>query len=53
MQQAEQALTGEIGQNSNGTFESAGPDREPDCVLELAHAKKASVLPSEVFFHSP
>ena len=53
MQPAEQALTGEIGTNSNGTLESSGPDREFDCVLELSHAKKASVLPGEVYFHSP
>ncbi len=53
LQPGEQALTGEIGFNDNGTLESAGADREGDCVLEISHAKKASVLASEVFFHSP
>jgi len=53
MQPGEQALTGEVGHDSNGTPAPSGPDRDVDCVLELSHAKKTSTLPSEVYFHSP
>jgi hypothetical protein len=50
LQMAEQALTGELGHDGLGR---ATPDRDTDCVMELAHAKSASAQASEVFFHSP
>jgi hypothetical protein len=50
MQLGEQALTGEIGRDSLGR---AVPDRDGDCVIELAHAKSASVQASDVLFQSP
>jgi hypothetical protein len=53
MQQGEQALTGEVGTDSNGVAISSGPDRDSDCILELSHAKHAAVQPTEIFFHSP
>ena len=53
LQQAEQVLTGELGHDANGFPASGGRDRDTDCVPELAHAKIASTLASQVFFHSP
>jgi hypothetical protein len=55
LQQAEQSLTGELGRNAYGL---PVPDRDGDCVLELAHAQGAdggslSVFAGEVHFHSP
>jgi len=50
LQMGEQALTGELGRDAIG---QAVPDRDGDCVLELAHAGAASVQASDVFFHSP
>ena len=50
LQMAEQALTGELGHDGLGR---ATPDRDSDCVIELAHAMNASAQASEVFFHSP
>ncbi len=47
MQMAEQALTGELGRDGLGR---PTPDRDGDCVIELAHAQKASVQASEVLF---
>jgi hypothetical protein len=53
MQLGEQALTGEIGASSQGYGISLGPDRESDCVLNIAYSKTASVLASAVHFHAP
>ena len=53
MQLGEQALTGEIAVNNNSFPVLAGPDRESDCVLNIAYSKTASVLAGEVHFHSP
>ncbi|HEY8089010.1 MAG TPA: hypothetical protein VIF09_14220 [Polyangiaceae bacterium] len=50
LQMAEQALTGELGRDDLGR---PVPDRDSDCVIEMAHAKTASVQASDVFFHSP
>jgi hypothetical protein len=50
LQQAEQALTGEIGLNLAGLHVR---DRDNDCVPELAHAGHASVMAADVHFHSP
>jgi hypothetical protein len=50
LQMAEQALTGELGHDGLGR---STPDRDSDCIIELAHAKSASAQASEVFFHSP
>jgi hypothetical protein len=50
LQMAEQALTGELGHDGLGR---PTPDRDSDCVTELAHAKSASAQASEVYFHSP
>jgi hypothetical protein len=50
MQMAEQALTGELGRDGLGR---STDDRDGDCVIELSHAKAASALASEVFFHAP
>jgi hypothetical protein len=50
LQQAEQALTGEIGINLEGQHVR---DRDNDCVPELSHAGHASVMASDVHFHSP
>jgi hypothetical protein len=47
MQMAEQALTGELGRDGLGRPTA---DRDGDCVIELAHAQKASVQASEVLF---
>jgi hypothetical protein len=50
LQQAEQALTGELGLNPQGVHVA---DRDSDCVPELAHANTASVMAAEIHFHSP
>jgi hypothetical protein len=50
LQQAEQALTGEIGINLEGQHVR---DRDNDCVPELSHAGHASVMASDIHFHSP
>ncbi|MGH7294491.1 MAG: hypothetical protein ACRELB_06150, partial [Polyangiaceae bacterium] len=47
LQMAEQALTGELGRDGLGR---PTQDRDGDCVLELAHAEKASVMASDVLF---
>ncbi|HEY5244016.1 MAG TPA: hypothetical protein VIJ22_21190 [Polyangiaceae bacterium] len=47
LQMAEQALTGELGRDGLGRPTA---DRDGDCVVELAHAQKASVQASEVLF---
>jgi hypothetical protein len=48
LQMAEQSLTGELGRDS---LSRPTEDRDGDCVIELAHAQKASVLAGEVYFH--
>jgi hypothetical protein len=48
LQLAEQSLTGELGRDA---LSRPVDDRDSDCVLELAHAKQASVLAGEVYFH--
>jgi len=53
LQLGEQALTGELGMSSNSFEGSSGADRDSDCVLNIAYAKKASVLAGEVRFHAP
>ena len=47
LQMAEQALTGELGRDGLGRPTA---DRDGDCVIELAHAQKASVQASLVLF---
>ena len=47
MQLGEQALTGELGRDGLGR---PTPDRDGDCVIEIAHAQKASVQASDVLF---
>jgi hypothetical protein len=53
MQLGEQALTGEVATNNNGFPVLSGPDREADCVRNIAYTNTASVLAGEVHFHSP
>ncbi|MDP9150882.1 MAG: hypothetical protein M3O36_13205, partial [Myxococcota bacterium] len=53
LQLGEQALTGELGKNSNGFAGSSGGDRDADCVSNIARAQTASVLASQVRFHAP
>jgi hypothetical protein len=53
LQLGEQALTGEIANNSNSFPQLAGEDRESDCVRNIAFSNTASVLAGEVHFHSP
>jgi hypothetical protein len=53
MQMGEQALTGEVGSQSNGILQPSQPDHDSDCVLNIAAAKIGSVLASQVHFHSP
>jgi hypothetical protein len=53
MQLGEQALTGEVGTASNSYDNQSGPDREPDCVLNIASANVGSVLAAQVHFHAP
>jgi hypothetical protein len=53
MQLGEQALTGELGTSNNAYQASSGPDRDFDCVLNIAYAKTASVLAGQVHFHAP
>jgi hypothetical protein len=50
LQRAEQALTGETGINLNGAHVR---DRDTDCVPELSHAGRASVMAADIHFHSP
>jgi hypothetical protein len=53
LQMGEQALTGELGTSNNAYQGSSGPDRDSDCVLNIAYGKAASVLAGQVHFHSP
>jgi hypothetical protein len=53
LQMGEQALTGEIGTSSNGVLQISAPDRDGDCVLNIATAGVASVLAGQVHFHAP
>ncbi|HEY8040723.1 MAG TPA: hypothetical protein VIF15_13050 [Polyangiaceae bacterium] len=53
LQMGEQALTGELGTSSNSYQGSSGPDRDVDCVQNIAYAKVASVLAGQVHFHAP
>jgi hypothetical protein len=53
LQMGEQALTGEVGTTSNGVDNSAGADREGDCVENIAYVGKGSLLASQVHFHAP
>ena len=50
LQPAEQALTGEVGVNIEMEHVR---DRDNDCVPELAHAGRASVMVAKIHFHSP
>jgi hypothetical protein len=47
MQQGEQALTGELGRNTEGQITG---DRDSDCVLNISFAKTASTLSSQTYF---
>ncbi len=53
LQMGEQALTGEVGTNNNAYANQSGPDREPDCVENIAAANVGSVLAGQVRFHAP
>jgi len=53
MQMGEQALTGEVGSQSNGILQPSQPDHDSDCVLNIAAAKVGSLLAGQVHFHSP
>jgi hypothetical protein len=53
LQLAEQAITGEVGTTSNSYDNQSGPDREPDCVPNIAAANVGSVLAGQVHFHAP
>ncbi|MDP9000341.1 MAG: hypothetical protein M3O46_09540, partial [Myxococcota bacterium] len=54
LQLGEQALTGEIGTNNQGyPIPDHPPDRESDCVSNIAYTKTASVLAGNVHFHAP
>ncbi len=53
LHRGEQALTGEVGTTSNGVDNSAGADREGDCVENIAYVGKGSLLASQVHFHAP
>lgn len=53
MQMGEQALTGEIGTTNNGVLQQSEPDRDSDCVKNIATAQVGSVLASQVHFHAP
>jgi hypothetical protein len=57
LQLGEQALTGEIGKNTNGLPYSGGPDLDSDCVVNIAYqldggraGGTASVLADQVHF---
>jgi hypothetical protein len=50
MQMGEQTLTGELGRDAFGL---PVPDRDGDCILELSHGQKGSLMAGEVYFHSP
>jgi hypothetical protein len=53
LQLGEQALTGEVGTASNSYDNQSGPDREPDCVRNIAAENVGSVLAGQVHFHQP
>jgi hypothetical protein len=53
MQIGEQALTGEVAVISNGNAITSGPDRERDCVINIAYMDAGSVLAGAVHFHAP
>jgi hypothetical protein len=53
MQMGEQALTGEIGVETNGVPEPSEPDHDRDCVHNIADVKVGSLLASQVHFHAP
>jgi hypothetical protein len=53
LQLGEQALTGEIGTANQFPKPDNPPDRESDCVWNIAYTKTASVLAGEVHFHAP
>jgi hypothetical protein len=53
LQMGEQALTGEVGTPNNSFDNNSGPDREPDCVPNIASANVGSVLAGQVHFHAP
>jgi hypothetical protein len=54
LQLGEQALTGEIGTNNQGFAKPLNPpDRESDCVPNIAYIDAGSVLAGQVHFHSP
>jgi hypothetical protein len=59
LQLGEQALTGELGMSSNAYQGSSGPDRDDDCVPNIAYANVkgdagvGSVLAGQVHFHAP
>jgi hypothetical protein len=50
LQLGEQALTGELGMDD---FSHLTSDRDRDCVPEIDDAKRGSVMPGAVRFHSP
>ena len=50
LQLGEQALTGELGMDD---FSHLTSDRDRDCVQEIDDAKRGSVMPGAVRFHSP
>ncbi len=53
LQLGEQALTGELGKDSNGFPGSTGANRDADCVSNITQGRTASVLASQVRFHAP
>jgi hypothetical protein len=53
LQMGEQALTGELGTESNGFIGSTGADRDSDCVPNISAALVGSLLAGQVHFHSP
>jgi hypothetical protein len=53
LQMGEQALTGELGTESNGFVGSTGADRDSDCVPNISAAKVGALLAGQVHFHAP
>ena len=53
LQLGEQALTGEIGTSNQFPTPDNPPDRESDCVWNIAYTKTGSVLAGGVHFHAP
>jgi hypothetical protein len=53
LQMGEQALTGELGMESNGFLGSTGADRDSDCVPNISAAMVGSLLAGQVHFHAP